>query len=344
VSTATIDQNSCVDALFVGTVFLDVVMAGVPELPAAGAEVWAQHRVICPGGIANNAVAAARLGMSTALVAAVGDDEAGELAWANLAREHDLDLRWATRVEGLATAVTVALTHGEERRFISHGVLDPVPVQDISPALPRSRTCFVSIGRELPVWVREQRAAGSIAFGDVGWDARNGWSASVLDNLAELDVFLPNHAEAMAYTGTHTPRQALHALGNRVPLAVVTCGPRGAIALDSATGHEVSVDGLTGSALDPTGAGDVFVVAFMRATLAGLPLQERMTFAALCAGLSVRRLGGAASAPRLPDLRAWADTELPPDAERRYDFLPQLLDTHPVERDPQPARPADCHL
>ena len=51
-------------------------------------------------------------------------------------------------------------------------------------------------------------------------------------------------------------------------------------------------------ALDPTGAGDVFLAGLVLGTLRGWPLQQRLRFANLVAALSVRDFGGALAAPR----------------------------------------------
>lgn len=291
-----------VDALFAGTAFVDVVLAGLPHLPVGGTEVWAGHRRLSPGGVATQAVASARLGLHAALVAAIGADPLGDLLWAGLAAEPGLDLHWARRVEGLQTPLTVALAHGSDRAFVSHGVLDPVPVEALVEALPTARACFVSLEGGVPPWLRAQRAAGALVFAGVGWDPAHAWSRAVLDALADVDVFVPNAAEAMAYTRTSTPRQALRALASRAPLVVVTCGADGALALDAGTGEEVAVPALRVDAVDPTGAGDVFTAALIAATLEGRPLLERVDFATRCAGIAVQGLGGAASAPTLEQL------------------------------------------
>jgi sugar/nucleoside kinase (ribokinase family) len=298
----TIDDHDTVDALFCGTVFLDVVLAGLPHLPEPGTEVWARQRVVSPGGIANHAVAASRLGMHSAMVAAVGADPFGDVVWLALEQEPNLDLRWARRVEHLQTALTISLAHGAERSFASHGTLDPVPVSDLVDTLPSAKACFISLDSEPPHWLSLQRAAGATIYGDVGWDPTHGWSPSILEGLTEVDVFLPSDVEAMAYTRTATAREALRALGELVPLAVVTCGSGGAMALDAGTGEEVAIPARAVRVTDPTGAGDVFTAAFMRATLAGVSLRDRLSFANLCAGLSVQTLGGAVSAPTLDHL------------------------------------------
>ena len=49
--------------LFVhGTVFFDVVFTGLVSLPVRGTEIQATGMGSCPGGIANLAIAASRLG------------------------------------------------------------------------------------------------------------------------------------------------------------------------------------------------------------------------------------------------------------------------------------------
>jgi sugar/nucleoside kinase (ribokinase family) len=173
----------------------------------------------------------------------------------------------------------------------------------------------------------------------VGWDPSENWSADTLRQLAEVDAFLPNAAEAMAYTRTDTAEEALSALTERVPIAVVTLGPDGAIATDQNTGESVRVPGLATDALDPTGAGDVFVAAFATGTLAGWPLEYRLRFAVLCAGLSVRHFGGSLSAPGWADIAAWwTDTgAADPKLAKPYGFLTDLLPAgavKPVTRAP----------
>ena len=49
------------DLLLQGMVFLDIIFTGLEAMPVGGREVWADGMGSCPGGIANLAVAAARL-------------------------------------------------------------------------------------------------------------------------------------------------------------------------------------------------------------------------------------------------------------------------------------------
>jgi sugar/nucleoside kinase (ribokinase family) len=164
------------------------------------------------------------------------------------------------------------------------------------------------------------------------------WSHSVLDQLSVCDAFLPNAVEAMAYTGTDTPREALYALADLVPLAVVTNGVNGAMAIDSTTGEEAEVPSLRVEAIDPTGAGDVFGSAMVLGTLSGWPLADRLAFGAICSALAVQQFGGSLAAPGLGDVLDWwrvvrSDTSSGAYAaslRRRYAFLDDLAPSAPV--------------
>jgi len=63
-----------VDVVTGGLLFVDVVFTGLDQLPVCGEETWSRAVATSPGGIANFAVALRRLGLSTSLAAAAGDD------------------------------------------------------------------------------------------------------------------------------------------------------------------------------------------------------------------------------------------------------------------------------
>jgi len=64
------DGEPDIDVFVWGTVFLDIIFTGLDRLPDGGEEIWADGMGSCPGGIANLAVAARRLGLRTSLAAA----------------------------------------------------------------------------------------------------------------------------------------------------------------------------------------------------------------------------------------------------------------------------------
>ncbi|WP_375425688.1 carbohydrate kinase family protein [uncultured Friedmanniella sp.] len=298
-----------VDLLFAGSVFCDLVFAGVP-VPDPGGEVFARAFRLTPGGVANRAVAASRLGARTALLSALGDDPLGRELAVLLAAEPQLDLTWLATRPGWQTPVTVSLTGEQEREFITYQ--EPDAPLAWGAERPRVGATHVGVAHELPGWVRRLRSQGTVVYGGVGWDSTGQWSTEVLSRLDQVDVFVPNDLEAMRYTRTESPTEAARALGRHVSLSLVTCGSRGVVAFDAGADRLVEVPAVRVTALDPTGAGDVFVASFMASHAFGWPLEHRLALATLCASLSVRTLGGAASAPTRRELVAFLDADRPP--------------------------------
>ena len=307
------------DLLFAGDIYCDLVFAGV-EAPEVGAEVFASDFALSPGGVANRAVAAARAGASALLLSRLGDDPLGRELRVLLEAEPRLDTSWIEQVSGWQTPVSASLTSAHNRSFITYA-RDLAPLSlpaDLGPAglgpagLGPIGAVHVSVAEELPGWVAELRAAGTIVVGGVGWDSTGVWCTSVLDRLSQVDVFVPNDAEAMRYTRTASAQEAAERLAEHVPLAVVTRGRDGVIAVDSSAGIVVDLPAVPVEVLDPTGAGDVFVATFMAARVhEDWDLATQLRFAGLNASLSVTGLGGAVSAPRRTDLLAFVDRRKP---------------------------------
>ena len=293
--------------LFVhGTVFLDVVFTGLPSLPARGTEVQASGMGSCPGGIANLAIAASRLGVRTSLAAAFGDDVYGDFCWSTLTEQEGVDLTYSRRFLDWHSPVTVSMVVERDRALLTHMHPVPVPCSELPASVPAARVGFAHLDPGRPrEWYRKAADAGMLLFGDTGWDQEEKWSPSLLDQLENFHAFLPNSLEAMAYTHTDDPHDALHALADRVPVVVVTCGGQGALAIDSVTGEQEWVPSLPVNAHDPTGAGDVFGAGFVLGTLHGWPLRQRLAFANLCAALSVQYVGGSLAAPGWGDIIDW---------------------------------------
>ena len=321
--------NPAFDVHVRGTVFVDIVFTGLESEPRLGTEVWTSGMGQCPGGIANMAVAAARLGLRTSLAAAFSTDAYGEFCWQTLGEQEGVDLTTSRRVADWHSPVTVSLAYGGDRAMVTHE--HPAPVAE-PVEVPQARSCLVHLAAEPQPWVLRAQAQGALVFADVGWDSSTQWSPDVLGGLEHCHAFLPNHVEAMRYTRTASATEAVAALSERVAVAVVTRGAEGAVAVDQTTGESADVPGLRLEALDSTGAGDVFGAGFLTATLGGWPLADRLSFANLCAGLSVQQFGGSLSAPGWGDIADWwSHLRLGPRTSetaqlvRRYGFLQDVL-------------------
>lgn len=306
--------------LFVpGVVYLDIIFTGLRDLPRPGTEVWATGLGSCPGGVANLAVAAARLGLRTGLGTALATDAYGDFCAQTLCGEK-IDLSASTRIDG-HSPVTVSLAYDRDRSMVTHSHPPPLNESGLVGPLPVARAASVSLTKDGQPWVRQARRSGTLVFADVGWDDTDEWPGEALAMLSDCHAFLPNSMEAMRYTRASSPEEAARRLAGLVPVVVVTCGSDGALAIDSATGESVHAPAVTVEALDPTGAGDVFMAGFILGTLGGWPLERRLAFANLIASLSVQHFGGSLSAPGWGDIADWWRLSGDP----RYAFLDDVI-------------------
>lgn len=322
-----------VDVVLAGPLFFDMVLTGLSSAPAPGTEVFASGMGSSPGGIANLAVAASRLGLRTALASTFGDDAYGRWCWNVLEGSEGIDLSRSRCLDEWHTAVTVSIAEHGDRSMITHGHDSPLhPDELLAEPLPAAAALAelsgMSSDGSSTEWWRTAAAAGTRVFADVGWDATGAWDPVTLEPLSQCYAFTPNMVEAMAYTRTESPIAAARSLATRVPLVVVTCGADGAIAIDSSTGEEAAVPRVPVELLDATGAGDVFAASFVLGTLREWPLAQRLSFSALCSALAVQQFGGSLAAPGWGDIADWwARTRSTGDREllSRYGFLDDVL-------------------
>jgi ribokinase len=315
------DDSDTIGLLAVGQLFTEFVYSGLRAGPQLGEETWTDSFGFGPGGIANFAIAATRLGMSSSVVAALGDDAMTELCSRMLAAE-GVDLGHCRVVDGWSLPVTSSLGWAGDRALVTGGTPAPLGADALLDAgVPAATTAVVHLDPDPAEWLPIAAAQGTRVYADLGWDPSGAWNRGILDQLTSCAAFLPNELEALAYTGADSAGSAADALAERVPLCVVTRGSLGVIAIDSTTGERVERPALDVLAIDPTGAGDVFGAALVYASTRPWTLTERIDFGCLCAGITVSRPGGAVGAPRLSEIDSWLRTHPSTFEPHRFDFL-----------------------
>jgi sugar/nucleoside kinase (ribokinase family) len=296
-----------VDLLVLGDCNPDVLVLGGDVTPAFGQQEKLVDTIslVVGGSAAITAVAAARLGLGVALVAAVGADPAGTFMLDRLARE-GVDVS-AVAIRGQApTGMTVALSRGGDRAILTAlGAMTSLTAADVPPGLlARARHVHVSsyflledsLGPGLAGLLAAARAAGASTSLDTNWDPSGRWGDERLTAaIAQADLLLPNEAEALRLSGQADLDKAVTTLTAAGPRLVVKLGERGALCADGLARHQVSVAPVTPA--DTTGAGDCFNAGLIAGLLEGLPLPEAAALGCATGALSTGAPGGTASAP-----------------------------------------------
>ena len=332
------DTDPPLDVITTGPLFFDLIFTGLPRLPEPGEELYSSGMGSCPGGIANLATATARLGLRTGLVAGFGDDAYGDWMWDVLAEDEHIDLTASRRFPRMHSAITVSMATAGDRAMVTHAHALPEPMNQALLTAPAARAVAIDLHDVSAPW-QELHDRGALLFADVGFDESGRWDRSDLAPLRHCHAFSPNAVEAMGYTRTSRPSEAVRKLADLVPLAVVTDGVNGSFAIDATTNEEAFCPAVPVTAIDPTGAGDVFAASILLGTLAGWPLEVRLRFASLSASLAVRHFGGSLAAPGWGDIADWWRSVSGRAAEgdlraayvmRDYGFLASLVPTHSV--------------
>lgn len=303
------EMRAAYDVVVVGSANLDVVRR-VEVIPAPGETVLALGRAEHPGGKGlNQAVAAARAGARTTLVATLGDDRPGELLRA-VVRDEGIGTGALGRgVEPTGVATIVVATSGENTIVVDPGANALTrPRPDLLDAATSTAVLVLQLEVDLDC-VRESVAlaheAGVLVL-------VNAAPAAELDDdlLAGVDVLVVNEHEAALLAGTPVGSDddlvgaRLRALRSRLrPAAtvVVTLGAAGARALGP--DGELDQPGVPAEVVDTTGAGDTFVGYLAAALAQGRDWPRALAEAVTAGALAVETAGAVPGVPTAEAVR-----------------------------------------
>lgn len=271
------------DVVGIGENSIDVIY----RLPGAA-------RTVSPGGqVATTLCTCASLGLRTAYVGTFGDDEHGRRI------REELELRGVhtgtalTRRAPNRSAVVLVDDAGDRTVFWRRDPALRVKPGDLSPdVIARAGLLHVDNVDE------DAALAAARLARDLGLQVTTDID-QVTPRTIELvqAATVPILAEHVprALTGEADPARALRALGRDHRMACVTLGDKGAMLLEGDRLHHAAAVAV--SAVDTTGAGDVFRGAFIYALLRGDAAPDILRFATAAAAVSCTRQGALGGVP-----------------------------------------------
>jgi fructokinase len=286
-----------VGVLCLGESIVDLVCEQ-PVRDFGEAEAFVPH---CGGAIANAAVVAARCGAQVSLGGGAGADGWGEWLEQRL-RDEGVDLRWWSRIEGLATPLAFVIVDEEgEPDFLIYGHGIESVMKSLAPDLESavesssalvlgSNTLVGETEREVTLRARQLAlSSGRPLVLDVNLRAHR-WrdlavAVALTRELCDGALLVKvNRAEAQTLTGDANPAAAAVAICSwGCDEVVVTLGAEGALARGEAG---ADVPGVPAEAIDATGAGDV-VTGVLIAALAAREFDPQAVADALPSAVSV---------------------------------------------------------
>ncbi|WP_308013948.1 ribokinase [Streptantibioticus parmotrematis] len=292
------------DLLVVGSANADLVV-GVERRPAAGETVLGSDLATHPGGKgANQAVAAARLGARTALLARVGDDAHGRLLLETQCSS-GVDVS-GVLVGGAPTGVALITVDpaGDNSIVVSPGAnarLTPEDVRAAGRSFDAARV--VSLQLEIPLDTVAEAVRAAVRAGARVVLNPSPPAALPAQVLAACDPLVLNEHEARLLlrddpaSAQDTPEAWAEALARLGPRSVVvTLGGSGALAARSG-GAAVRIPAPHVRAVDTTGVGDAFTGALAWRLARGAELEEAVEYAVRVGAAAVTRAGAQEAFP-----------------------------------------------
>ena len=282
-----------------------------PKLPIFGETMLGTDFDMGPGGKGSNqAVATARLGARSSLVAAIGTDKLASIATDLYAAEGVNSDFLEVRSER-ATGVGFIILNDQGNNFIildmgANELLDEASVDKAEARIAESDVVMSVL--EVPT----EAASRAMELGR-RHGARtilNPAPARALPDtiFASVDYLTPNESELRILLGLRpdNPRSSRELGGELqrrgVRNVVVTLGREGALVLTDM--HDVRVPAVPVAVTDTTGAGDAFNSGLAVALAEGRDIVEAVRFGVVCGSMACTKLGVIPSLPDRPSADA----------------------------------------
>ena len=292
------------DILCIGTALVDSIIRGFDPQPVSAAGYRAESGSLNVGGEAvNEAMAAAKLGMRTAILCSLGEDTAGDMV-ASALQNAGVDTSFILRSAEHPTPVTTMFVRADGgRKSITNGAhrYNFRPERHLE-ALSQTRAVILGSLFRAPfdepgiirAVLEEARRRDVPVFADTKLPNFRPLSLDeVADCLSLIDTITPNEDEARHYTGKSEPGEMAEVFLERgVKNVIVKLGAKGCFFKNAEA--ELSLPACPVQAVDATGAGDNFVAGYAAELLRGASRAQALRFANACGGICASAVGASA--------------------------------------------------
>ncbi len=298
-------MSASIELLTIGTALVDSIIKGFDPKPVSASGYRAESGTLSVGGEAvNGAIAAAKLGVRTAILCSLGNDSAGTLVTAAL-EANGVDTGRIVRSDEHPTPVTTMFVrddgsrqsvtntahryHFHPERFLGDltgvravvlGSLFRAPFDDpevISAVLKavKSQGILIAADTKLP----------NFRFLSL---------ADLKEVLPLIDYITPNEDEARYYTSKSDPQEMAEVfLSSGVKNVIIKLSAKGCYFQNAE--RSLRLPPFRVEAVDATGAGDTFLAGFLASLLNGASVQEALLFANACGAICTTKVGAAAA-------------------------------------------------
>lgn len=291
------------DLICIGMALVDSIIKGFDPNPVSASGYRAASCSLNVGGEAvNESIAAAKLGARTAILCALGNDDAGEMVKRALQR-YGVDV--GLTAESPQTPVTTMFVNddGSRKSVTNNAHRYNFHPENYTDRFTDARGLILgSLFRapfDDPEIIRQVLSAaasgGQTIYADTKLpNFRKMTLADIRDSLPLIDYITPNEDEARYYTGQDDPeRMADVFLSYGVKNVIIKLGAKGCCLKNAR--HTYRLPAYAIDAVDATGAGDNFIAGFASEKLRGTDDLGALQFANACGAICTTAVGAAAA-------------------------------------------------
>lgn len=255
----------------------------------------------CAGGsAANTIVGVADLGGKAAYVGKVANDETGEFFLQDM-RKMGVTIEVAPSAEGQTGTCAVLITEDAQRTMLTNlGVSATLTADDVDEEELRQAKYVYVEGYLLTGETTRAAAYKAIDLAKkhgvkVAFTASDPFLVNLLrDEIWSLvegpvDLFFCNEEEAKSLTGKTDPIECAAEIHKHAENVAMTLGPNGSILMHG--GEAIAIEGVSVSAIDTTGAGDMYAAGLLYGITNGMTWKQAGHLASHAAARIVSQLG-----------------------------------------------------
>lgn len=287
------------DLICIGMALVDSIIRGFDPKPVSASGYLAESGSLNAGGEAvNEAAAAAKLGLKTGILCALGMDPAGEMVLKEL-EKNGVDTSSVVRTA--ATPVTTMFVRedgtrqsitNQAHRFNFHPEKNPALFTEARAVILGSlfRAPFDDPA-VIHAVVSSAKAAGETVIADTKLpNFRFLTLEDIRETLPLIDYITPNEDEARHFTGEDDPEKMAEVfLRCGVKNVIIKLGNKGCMLKNKET--TLRMPACPVHAVDATGAGDNFAAGFVSEILRGAGREEALRFANACGAICTTAAG-----------------------------------------------------
>lgn len=261
------------------------------RIPERDESIDALAASITAGGAASNfAIAAAKIGVESHIIASLGNDSLGKI-YLETMKQCGVNISSLKIVEGMRTGLVVILNVlGEDRRMIeSPGANEELTESDIF----ERRELIISADEVHMASVRPRIASSVLELRkDASWDPGMRMIIKHKDEIWSLlgktgKIFL-NEREALALSGESDPLASITKIAGRGPNEVIIkMGAKGSLAW--VEGEIYKAEAIPVKVVDTTGAGDIFAAVYLKARKRSHSIENCLKLANAASAIKVSR-------------------------------------------------------